>query len=88
MVKTFNFTRFVCSSKTINSVICNSTCEPVSNFVSDFQSVKPVHKLIDVKRKRPHERLVTNKDKHQHHFTKLISVVNILMISIHFSEFF
>ena len=88
LVKIFNVTKSVCSSNTINSVICNSTRKPVSNFVSDFQSVKPVHKLIDVKRKRLHEQLVTNKDKHQHDFTKPISVVNILIVSIHFYEFF
>ena len=57
---------------------------PVSNFVSDWQSVKPVHKLINVNRKHPHEELVTNKDNCQHDFTKPISVMNILMISIYF----
>ena len=35
---------------------------PVSNFVSDCQSVKRVHKLINVNQKHPHEQLVTNKD--------------------------
>ena len=37
-------------------------------------------------RKRPHERLVNNKDNRQHDFTKPISVVNILMMSIYFYE--
>ena len=41
LVKTFNVTKTVCSSNANNSVICSSTCKPVSNFVSDCQSVKP-----------------------------------------------
>ena len=55
LVKTFHVTKSVCSSNASNSVICNSTCKPVSNFVSDCQSVKPARKLNGVKRKRPHE---------------------------------
>ena len=46
--KTFHVTKSVCSSNAINSVICNSTCMPVSNFVSDCQSFKSVCKLTDV----------------------------------------
>ena len=63
-------------------VICNSTCKPVSNYVSDCQSVKPARKLIDVNQKRPHERLVNNKNRRQHDFIKPFSAVNILMMSI------
>ena len=70
LVKTFNTTQSVCSSNASNSVICNSTCKPVSNFVSDCQSVKPTCKLKGVKRKRPHERLVNSKNSRQHDFTK------------------
>ena len=55
LVKIINATKSVCSSNAINSVICNSTCKPVSNFISDCQSVKPVLKLIDVNRRRSHE---------------------------------
>ena len=66
LVKTFNFTKSVCSSNASNSVICNSTCKPVSNFVSDCQSVKPARKLNGVKRKRPHEGLINNKNSRQH----------------------
>ena len=40
----FNVTIYVCSSNASNSVIYNSICKPVSNFVSDCQSVKPVFK--------------------------------------------
>ena len=54
LVKTFNVTKSVCYSNASNSVICNSTCKPVSNFVSDCQSVKPARKLNGVRRKRPH----------------------------------
>ena len=86
LVKTFNVTKTVCSSNASNSVICNSTCKPVSNFVSACQSVKPARKLIDVNRRRPHERLVNNKNSHQHDFTEQFSVVNILMMSIYFYE--
>ena len=66
LVKTFNVTKSACSSNASNSVICNFTCKPLSNFMSDCQSVKPVRKLIDVNRKRPHERLVNNKNSRQH----------------------
>ena len=52
LVKISNVTKSVCSSNASNSVICNSTCKPVSNFVSICQSVKPARKLIDVSRKR------------------------------------
>ena len=86
LVKTFNVTKSVRSSNAINSIICNFTCKPVYSFVSDYQSGKPVYKLIDVHWKGPHERLVNNKDNRQHDFTKPISVVNILMISIYFYE--
>ena len=55
LVKTFNVAKSVCSSNASNSVICNSTCKPVSNFVSDCQPVKPASKLINVNRKRLHE---------------------------------
>ena len=34
LIKTFNVTKSVCSSNASNSIICNSTCKPVSNFVS------------------------------------------------------
>ena len=85
LVKTFNVTKTVCSSNASNSVICNSTCKPVSNFVSACQSVKPARKLIDVNRRRPHERVVNNKNSHQHDFTEQF-VVNILMMSIYFYE--
>ena len=84
LVKAFNVTKSVCSSNANNSVICNSTCKPVSNFVSDCQSVKPVRKLIDVNRKRTQERLVNNKNSCQEGFTKLFSAVNILIMSIYF----
>ena len=86
LVKTFNVTKTVCSSNASNSVICSSTCKPVSNFVGDCQSVKPARKVIDVKRKRPRERLVNNKNSRQHDFTKPFSAVNILMMSICFYE--
>ena len=36
--------------------------------------------------KRTHKRLVNNKNIHQHDFTKLLSTVNILMMSIYFYE--
>ena len=87
-MKTFNFTKTVCSSNASNSVICNFTCKPVSNFVSDCQSVKPGRKVIDVNRKRPHDRLVNNKNSRQHYFTKPLpfSAVNILMMPIYFYE--
>ena len=53
LIKTFNVSKPVCSSNACNPVMCNSTCEPVSNFVSDCQSVKPVHKLTDVNQRHP-----------------------------------
>ena len=86
LIKTFNVTKSVCSSNASNSAICNSTCKPVSNFVSDCLSVKPARKLKGVKRKRPHERLVNNKNSRQHDFTKSFSAVNILMMSVYFYE--
>ena len=51
LVKTINVTESVCSSNASNSVICNSTCKPVSNFVNYCQSVKPACKLIIKNRK-------------------------------------
>ena len=39
-----------------------------------------------MKRKRPHERLVNNKNSRQHNFTESFSAVNILMMSIYFYE--
>ena len=54
LVKTFNVTESVCSSNASNSVICNSTCNLVSNFASDFQSVKLVRKFFDVNPKCLH----------------------------------
>ena len=86
LLKTFNVTKSVCSSNASISVICNSTCKPVSDFVSDCQLVKPARKLKGVKPKRPHERLANNKNSHQHNFTKSFSAVNILMMSIYFYE--
>ena len=86
LIKTFNVAKSVCSSNASNSVIYNSTCTPVSNFVSDCQSVKPACKLNGVKRKCPHERLVNNKNSCQHDFTKSFSAMNILMMSIYFYE--
>ena len=86
LVKTFNVTQSVCSSNARNSVIYNSTCKPVSNFISDCQSVKPACKLKGVKWKRPHERLVNSKNSCQHDFTKSFGAVNILMMSIYFYE--
>ena len=86
LFKTFNVTKSACCSNASNSVICNSTCKPVSNFVSDCQSVKPARKLNGVKRKHPHERLVNNENSRQHYFTKSSSAVNILMMSIYFNE--
>ena len=86
LVKTFNVTKTVCSSNASNSVICNSTCKPVSNFVSDCQSVKPARKLTDVNWTRSHEQLVNNKNSRQHDFEKPFSAVNILMMSIYFYE--
>ena len=59
---------FVTNTVICNSVICNSTCKLVSNFVSDFQSVKPAYKLIVVNPERLHERLVNNKNSRQHDF--------------------
>ena len=84
LVKTFNVTKSVCSSNASNSVVCNPTCKPVSNFVCDCQSVKPARKLTDVNRKRPHERLVNNKKSCQHDFTEPFSAVNTLMTSVYF----
>ena len=55
-------------------------------FVSDCQSVKLARKLIEVSRKRPHERFVNNKNSRQHDFTKPFSAVNILMMPIYFYE--
>ena len=55
LVKTYKATKSVCFSNVSNYVICISTCNLVSNFVSGCQSVKPVFKLFDVNRKRPHE---------------------------------
>ena len=51
-----------------------------------IQSVKPARKLKGVKRKRPHEQLVNNKNSRQHDFTESFSAVNILMMSIYFYE--
>ena len=48
--------------------------------------VKPARKLNGVKRNHPHQRLVNNKNSHQHVFTKSFSAVNILMMSIYFYE--
>ena len=86
IVKTFNVTKTVCSSNASSSVICNSTCKPVSNFVSDCQSVKPAHKLTDVYRNCPHVQLVNSKNSRQHDFTKPFIAVNILIMSIYFYE--
>ena len=86
LTKTFNVTKSACSSNASNSVISNFTCKPVSNFVSDCQSVKPAHKLNGVKWKHPHERLVYNKNSRQHDFTKSFSAMNILMMSIYLYE--
>ena len=86
LVKPFNVTKTVCSSNASNSVICNSTCKPVSNFVSDCQSVKPAHKLTDVYRNCPHVQLVNSKNSRQHDFTKPFIAVNILIMSIYFYE--
>ena len=86
LIKTFNVTKSVCSSNACNSIICNSTCKPVHNFVSDCQSVKPARKLNGVKRKCFHERLVNNKNSCQYDFTKSFSAMNILMMSIYFYE--
>ena len=61
LVKTFNVTKSICSNNASNFTICNSTCKPVSNFVSDCQLVKPVRKRIDVKRKCLLKRLINNK---------------------------
>ena len=78
--------RNVCNTSSVSKLIkslnlSNSTCKPVSNFVSDCQSAKPVCKLIDVNWKRPRERFVNKKNSHQHGFSKPFSFVNIL---IHF----
>ena len=73
-------------SNASNSVILNSTCKPVSNFVSDSLPAKLACKVVDVNLKRPHERLVNNKNSRQHDFTKPFSAVNILMMSICFYE--
>ena len=82
LVKIFNAPKSVCSSNPSNSAICYYTCEPISNFVSDCRSVKSASRIIDVNQKRPHERLVNNKNSNQHNFTKPLSAVNILMILI------
>ena len=79
ILKTFNATKSVCSRNASNFAICNSTCEPVFNFASDCQSVKPTHKLIDVNQKHIHERLVNNKSSHQPDFTKPFSAMNVLI---------
>ena len=86
LVKTFNVSKSVCSSNASNSVIFNSTCKPVSSFVRDSFSAKPICKLIDVNLTRPHERLVNNNNSRQHDFTKPFSAVNILIMSICFYE--
>ena len=86
IVKTFNVTKIVCSSNASNSVICNSTCKPVSKFVSDCQSDKRACNLIYVNWKRSHGRLVSNKNSRQYDFTKPFSAMNILMMSIYFYE--
>ena len=86
LVKTFNASKAACSSNACNTVICNSNCKPVSNFVGDCQSVKPVCKLIDVNQKRPCEQFVNKMSSLQHGFTKLFSVVNIMILSIYFYE--
>ena len=81
-----NVTKSVFSSNASNSVICNSTCKPVPNLVSDCQSVKPAYKFINMNWKRFHEGLVHNKNSRQHDFTKPFSALNILMMSIYFYE--
>ena len=81
-VKIFDASKFVCSSNASNPVVF----KPVSNFASDCQSVKPVRKLTNVNRKRPHERLADGKGSHQHDFTKPFSAVNSLIMSIYFCE--
>ena len=87
LVKTCNVTKSICSSNASSSVIFNSTCKPVSDFVNDFvndfvSQLKPARRLIDVNRKRPHERLINNISSRQHDFTKPIKALNILMMSI------
>ena len=86
LVKTINVTKSVFSINASNSVICNSTCKPVPNLVSDCQSVKPAYKFINMNWKRFHEGLVHNKNSRQHDFTKPFSALNILMMSIYFYE--
>ena len=86
LVKALNAGKPICSSNACNPVICNSTCMPVSNFVGDCQSVKPVRKLIDVNRKRPRQRFVNKMSSPQHGFTKPFSAVNMLIMPIYFSE--
>ena len=61
-------------------------CKPVSDFISNCQSIKPARKLVDVNWKRPHEWLSNNKNSHQHYFGKPFSAVNILMMPIYFYE--
>ena len=56
-VKTFKATKSVCSSNASNSITL--PCEHVSDFVSDCQSVKPAHKVIDKNRKRLQEQSPT-----------------------------
>ena len=87
LVKTCNVTKSICSSNASSSVIFNSTCKPVSDFVDDFvkdfvSQLKPARRLIDVNRKRSHERLINNISSRQHDFTKPIKALNILMMSI------
>ena len=79
LVKTFNASKPVCSNNACNPVICNCTCKPVSNFVGDCQSAKPVPKLIDVNQKRPREQFVKKMSTRQHGFTKPFSAVNIFI---------
>lgn len=55
LVKAFNVSKPACSGNASDPVICNSTCRPVSKFVSDWLSVKPVRISIDVNRKRHRE---------------------------------
>ena len=55
LVKTFNVCKHVCSSNASNPVICSSTFNTVSKFVTSCHLVKPVCKLVVRRLKSPCE---------------------------------
>ena len=70
----------------MQSVICNFTCKPVFNFVSDWQSVelvRNVNLLMWAGNGLMNDLLIRRSG-----FVKLFSTANILMLSIYFHELF